>query len=82
MKNPLQSQSSRIFRGNLNVKITSQHRRLAYNVVSLGYLHTRTTNGYGLGDVGAEESAAGKRDHVTAHCSGMSLLQSSGSIER
>ena len=82
MKNPLQSQSSRIFSGNFNIKITSQHRGFIYDVVGLAYIHTRTTNGYGLGDVGTEEGSAGKRNHVATDCSSMSLLQSINSIKR
>ena len=73
MKNPLQSQSSRIFSGNFNIKITSQHRGFIYDVVGLAYIHTRTTNGYGLGDVGTEEGSAGKRNHVATDCSSMCL---------
>ena len=73
MKNSFQSQSSCIFSGNFNIKITCQNRRLIYDIVGFGYLHTRTTNGYGLGDVGTEESSAGKRNHVAADCGSMSL---------
>lgn len=58
MINPLQSKSSRIFCRNLNIKITCQDSGFVYNVVDFGYIHTRTTNGYGFGNVGTKEGSA------------------------
>ena len=73
MKNSFQSQSSCIFCRNFDFKITCQNSGLIYDIVGFSYLHTRTTNGYGLGDVGTEEGSAGKRNHVATDCGSMSL---------